>query len=163
MKLQDELKRPHPFVSSEQEVILNLLRAADQIENRLSRLFRDHDLTLSRFNVLRSLILADRPLTCGEIGERMIQVVPAITSLVDHLEQQGLVERHRSTEDRRVVHVSVTDRGRKLADKTTKPLWELEKRLLKNLTESKLKSMIDLLETTRESITACDAAAKPTT
>lgn len=156
MKLQHELKRPEPFASSEQEALLNLLRVGDQIENRVSRLFRQHGLTLSRFNVLRGLILADRPLTCGEIGERMIQFVPAITSLVDHLEKQGLVLRERCTEDRRVVHVSVTPKGRALVDKTMKPLLDLEKRLLRRISKAEQKTLIGLLEMTRESIADCE-------
>lgn len=157
MKLQQELKRPEPFANSEQETLLNLLRAGDQLENRLSRLFRERGLTLSRFNVLRSLTLADRPLTCGEIGDRMIQVVPAITLLVDKLEKQGFVVRKRCTDDRRVVYVSVTKKGRKLADETMKPLAELEKRLLKKLNKSEQKMLIGLLEKTRDSITQCDS------
>ncbi|QDT10876.1 MarR family winged helix-turn-helix transcriptional regulator [Planctomycetes bacterium K23_9] len=157
MKLHEELKRSEPFATSEQETLLNLLRAGDQIDNRLSRLFREHGLTLSRFNVLRSLIVADRTLTCGEIGERMIQVVPAITSLVDKLEKQGLVERNRSTEDRRVVYVSITKQGKKLADQTMKPLAELEQRLMKKLNKSERKALIRLLEKTRDSISQCDS------
>ncbi|WP_146593471.1 MarR family winged helix-turn-helix transcriptional regulator [Novipirellula galeiformis] len=154
MKLQHELKRPQPFASTEQETLLNLLRIGDQLENRLSRHFREHGLTLSRFNVLRSLVLAERPLTCGEIGERMIQIVPAITSLVDHLEKQGLVKRQRCTEDRRVVYVSVTQKGRKLADQTMAPLAELEQRFLKKLNKGEQKQLIGLLEKTRGSIAA---------
>ncbi len=156
MKLQLELKRPEPFATTEQEALLNLLRIGDQLDNRFSRLFREHELTLSRFNVLRGLILADRPLTCGEIAERMIQVVPAITSLVDHLEQQGLVQRKRCTDDRRVVYVAVTKKGKSLADETMKPLADLEQRMMKKLTKSEQKSLIALLEKTRQSIKDCD-------
>ncbi len=155
MKLQHELKRPVPFASTEQEALLNLLRVGDQLDNRLSRLFREHGLTVSRFNVLRSLILAKRPLTCGEISERMIQIVPAVTALVDHLEKQGLVERERSTEDRRVVHVNVTKAGVKLVEQALAPLAELEKRLLKKLNKSEQKTLIELLEKARVSIAAC--------
>ncbi len=155
MKLQDELKRPVAFATSEQETLLNLLRVGDQIDNRVSRFFREHDLTVSRFNVLRALILSGKPLTCGEIGERMIQIVPAITSLVDHLEEQSLVSRKRCPDDRRVVHVSVTAKGKALVDKIMQPLAELEKRLMKKLTKSDQKTLIALLEKARESIADC--------
>lgn len=156
MKLQEELKRPIPYASIQQETLLNLLRAGDQIENRLSRLFRDHGLTLSRFNVLRSLAMADRPLTCGEIAERMIQIVPAITSLVDQLEKHSLVKRERCSADRRIVYVSITSHGRKLSDSLLPSLFGMEKSLLKKLTAAELKSLLGLLEKTRESLTASD-------
>ena len=74
MKLQQELKRSVPFASLQQETLVNLLRIGDQLDNRLSLLFREHGLTLSRLNVLRILFLADRPLSCVAIGERVIQL-----------------------------------------------------------------------------------------
>jgi DNA-binding MarR family transcriptional regulator len=161
MKLQHELKRPLPYASQKQEALLNLLRIGDQLDNRLSKHFRDHGLTLSRFNVLRSLMLEDRALTCGEIAERMIQVVPAITSLVDHLEQQGLVQRQRCNEDRRVVYVRITKQGKKLAEEVLEPLPMLENKLLDGMNRTELKCLIELLEKVRESIAACDDSPAP--
>lgn len=152
MRLHEELHRPEPYASVDQEALLNLLRIGDQLDNRLSRLLREHDLTLSRFNMLRSLVLAQRPLTCGEIADRMLQIVPGITALVDGLEKQGLVERERSAKDRRVVHVRITKRGKQLCQKVEQPLAELESRLLRGLKRSEVKTPIDLLEKTRESI-----------
>lgn len=156
MKLQHELKRSVPFASLQQETVVGLLRIGDQLDNRLSRLFRELGLTLSRFNVLRILALADSPLTCGEIGERMIHIVPAITSLVDHLEKKGLVERHRCVEDRRVVYVRITKAGRKLSDEAMTPLADIEDRLLSKLSRSELKCLSGLLEKVRESIAAVE-------
>lgn len=157
-KLQTELNRKIPFMSLQQEAILNLLRTADQLENRLMRLFREHGLTLSQFNLLRVLQIEDRAMTCGEIGEQMIQVVPAITGLVDRLEQQGLVARDRCTEDRRVVFVKITKMGIALTKQALEPLLELEQCKLKHLTKKDLKELIGLLEKTRESM----AAEEPT-
>jgi DNA-binding MarR family transcriptional regulator len=157
MKLQHELKRPVPFASLQQETLVNLLRIGDQLDNRLSRFFREHGLTLSRFNVLRVLLLEDRPLTCGEIGERMIQVVPAITALVDHLEKQTFVERQRCHQDRRVVHVRITQAGKKLVAEVMQPLAGLENELLGKLSQTDLKGLCGLLETVRDSLAACSA------
>ncbi|TWU55839.1 MarR family winged helix-turn-helix transcriptional regulator [Rubripirellula reticaptiva] len=153
-KLQDELKRKQPFASVEQEAILSLLRTGDQLENRLARFFREHDLTLSQFNLLRILQTEDREITCGEIAERMIQVVPAITGLVDRLERQGYVVRRRCIEDRRVVYVGITTKGIEMIQWAFDPLIELEKRTLKRMTRSDLKELIRLLEKTRASMEA---------
>jgi DNA-binding MarR family transcriptional regulator len=156
MNLQQELKRPKPFRCLDQEVLLNLLRIGDQLENRFSRLFREHGLTLSRFNILRSLALAERSLTCGEIGEQMIQIVPAVTSLVDHLCSQELVERNRCTEDRRVVRVTITPKGKQLVEDTMQPLKEMEDRILQKLSEADKSRLLQLLNLTRESISHVD-------
>ncbi|QDT04696.1 HTH-type transcriptional regulator MhqR [Rubripirellula lacrimiformis] len=160
MKLQEELKRPQPFATLQQETLLNLLRISDQLENRIARLFREYGLTLSRFNVLRNLDMAERPLTCGEIGERMIQIVPAITSLVDQLEKHELVQRTRCTEDRRVVYVAITKKGSRLAEQIMIPLLELEARLFKKMSRTEIKSLLPLLEKTRASIAESETETK---
>lgn len=158
MNLREELKRPVPFASLEQETLLNLLRVGDQLDNKVSRLFRTHGLTLSRFNVLRNLDLADRPLTCGEIGERMIQVVPAVTSLVDQLEKHDLVVRRRCQRDRRVVYIAITEEGRRLCEELRDPLDQLEMRLMGKMTQKDLKSLIRLLGKVRASIASAEEA-----
>ncbi|GAA4455123.1 MarR family transcriptional regulator [Novipirellula rosea] len=150
--LQTELYRKQPFASLQQETLVSLLRTGDQLENRLARFFRDHDLTLTQFNMLRILQTEGRPLTCGEIKQQMIQVVPAITGVVDRLEKQGRVERQRCSEDRRVVYVSITPQGESLCNQAIPMLKKLESSLLKGLSQKELKQMIALLEKTRESL-----------
>ena len=85
-QLQNELKKKRPFDLLEQEAILNILRTNDQFQNRFGRLFREFDLTPSQYNVLRILRGEGKPMPCLEIADRMIQVVPAMTGLVDRLE-----------------------------------------------------------------------------
>lgn len=149
-RLQSELKKKRPFGSPEQEAILNLLRTNDQFQNRFLRLFRPHGLTPSQYNVLRILRGEGRPMPCLEVAERMIQVVPAITGLLDRLEKQQLVKRQRSTEDRRVVYVEITAKGLALLDEIDKPIDELHRSLIGHLTRSELKELSRLLEKARE-------------
>ncbi len=78
-RLQDELKKKRPFELAEQEAILNILRTSDLFQNRFGRLLREYDLTQSQYNVLRILRGEGKPMPCLEIGDRMIQVVPAMT------------------------------------------------------------------------------------
>ena len=99
-KLVKELKKKRGFDSPEQEATLGILRTSDQFENRMGRLFREYGLTPSQYNVLRILRGEGQPLPSLEIAERMIQVVPAITGLIDRLEKQELVARRRCTRDR---------------------------------------------------------------
>ena len=87
-KLQHELKKKRPFDSPEQEAALNLLRTNDQLQIRFARLFREHGLTTSQYNVLRILRGEGKPLPILEIASRMITVVPGITGLIDRLEAE---------------------------------------------------------------------------
>lgn len=149
-KLSPEIKKRGPFDSLEQEAALNVLRTADQLHNRLGRLLRGFGLTPSQYNVLRILRGAGVPLPSLEIADRLIQVVPAITGLIDRLEQQGLVARQRSSDDRRVVHVDLTAKGRTLLSQIDQPLQALHKQLMGHLTATQLRDLVRLLEQARD-------------
>jgi MarR family transcriptional regulator, 2-MHQ and catechol-resistance regulon repressor len=148
--LQKELKKRSGFESLEQEAILNLLRTHDQLQNRLGRLFRRFGLTASQYNVLRILRGEGKPLPCLEIASRMIQVVPAMTGLIDRLEKQGLVSRQRCTEDRRVIYIELTEKSRKLLAQIDAPLKTLHQELVGHLKPAELTELSRLLEKARQ-------------
>jgi MarR family transcriptional regulator, 2-MHQ and catechol-resistance regulon repressor len=149
-RLQHEIKKKRPFDSPEQEAILNLLRTNDWIDNRFGKLFRNFGLTNSQYNVLRILRGEGQPLPSLEIADRMIQVVPAITGLIDRLQKQELVSRRRCLEDRRVVYVEITSKGLALLKQLDAPLEELHRGLVGHLTRAELKELSRLLEKARQ-------------
>jgi len=155
-RLQKELKKNRPFKTPAEEAILNLLRTNDQFGNRFGRLFREYELTSSQYNVLRILRGEGKPMPSLDIAERLIQVVPAITGLIDRLENQGLVVRRRCTEDRRVVYVEITDKALGILKQTDEPLTALHKRLLGHMSRTELKTLSQLLEKARESLSGDD-------
>ena len=148
-RLQVELKKKRPYDLPEQESILNILRTSDQFQNRFGRLFREYDLTHSQYNVLRILRGEGKPMPCLEIGDRMIQVVPAMTGLLDRLEKLELVKRERCTQDRRVVYIELTEKAKQLLNQMDAPVNELHKQLIGHLTQTELKELSRLLEKAR--------------
>lgn len=52
------------------------------------------------------------PQKMSELAEVFSMTKSNITFLVDNLEKNGFVERERSNEDRRVIYIRLTDRGR---------------------------------------------------
>jgi len=151
-KLQTELKKKHAFDLPEQETMLNILRTNDQFQNRFGKLFREYGLTSSQYNVLRILRGEGKPMPCLDVADRMIQVVPAITGLVDRLEKQGLVSRERCNEDRRVVYISLTSRAKQLLSRMDQPVRDLHKALIGHLSRSELRQLSQLLEKARSSV-----------
>jgi DNA-binding MarR family transcriptional regulator len=149
-KLQDELKKRQPFDSVEQEAILNLMRTTDLVQIRFDRLFREHALTPSQYNVLRILRGAGKPLPILEIAERTITVVPGITGLIDRLEKVELVRRERSTEDRRVIYVCITEKATELLARIDEPLQALHRDLAAPLTKDEFGELNRLLEKLRQ-------------
>ena len=153
-RLQQELKKRNPFESLEQEAVINILRTNDQLENRFGKLFREYGITSSQYNVLRILRGEGTPLPSLEIADRMIQVVPAITGLIDRLEKQELVRRHRCDKDRRVIYIELTDKARKLLAQIDQPLMDLHREVIGHLTADELRELSRLLEKARERLTA---------
>jgi DNA-binding MarR family transcriptional regulator len=151
--LQREIKKRRPFESLEQEALLNLVRTNDRFQFRFARLFREHGLTPSQYNVLRILRGEGKPLPCLEIADRMIAAVPAITGLIDRLEAMKLVARDRSTEDRRVVFVEISPKAVDLLARLDQPVDDLHKKLIGHLTQAELRELSRLLEKARLSLT----------
>jgi DNA-binding MarR family transcriptional regulator len=148
-KLQHELKKRGPFASLAQEVMLNIARTSDQLFIRAERLLREHALTGLQYNVLRILRGEGKPMPMLEIASRMVQAVPGITGLIDRLEAAQLVRRDRSTEDRRVILVSITDKALAVLAALDEPLLELEKKLLSCLSTEEQRELIRVLEKVR--------------
>jgi DNA-binding MarR family transcriptional regulator len=147
--LREELKKRGPFDSLEQEATLAIMRTSDLLENRLARLFREYGLTLSQYNVLRILRGEGKPMPCLEIAERMIQVAPAITRVVDQLLDLKLITKTQSETDRRVFTIELTPAAGRLLKKLDKPILELHGALLSNVSQADLKALIRLLESAR--------------
>lgn len=148
-QLQKELKKKHPFESKTTEAVVNILKTSDVMTNRLGRLFREYGLTLSQYNVLRILRGEGKPLPSLEIADRMVQVVPAITGLVDRLEKQDFVERKRCQEDRRVIYIELTNKAKKLLKKMDTPVDQIHDNLIGHLNAGELKELSRLLEKAR--------------
>lgn len=155
--LQRALLKQRAFDSVEQEATLNLLRTGDQIQNQFGRLFRRYGLTFSQYNVLRILRGEGKAMSCLEIARRMVQVVPAMTGLLDRLERRGLVQRDRDVEDRRVVRITLTKEGGKLLGTLDEPVLGLHRRLLGHLSQRELRDLNRLLEKAREGVDIADS------
>jgi DNA-binding MarR family transcriptional regulator len=79
----------------------------------------------------------------------MIQVVPAMTGLIDRLENQGFVERRRCEDDRRVVYIKITEKAAELLERMDKPLAALHRELMGHMTKAELRQLSQLLEKSR--------------
>lgn len=150
-RLRKELKKRNPFDSVEQEAALSLVRTADQLENRFGKLFREFGLTSSQYNVLRILRGEGAPLPSLEIASRLLCVAPAITGLINRLEQQGMVKRRRCEQDGRVVYVEITKAGLAVLGRLDEPLIALHQSAMSPLSKSEQKQLIELLEKCRQS------------
>jgi len=149
-RLRDEIKQDKPFATPEEEVVLNIVRTADVLQQALERALRPAGISNTQYNVLRILRGAgERGLCCREIAERMLTHDPDVTRLLDRLERRGLVERRREQRDRRIITARITPEGLKLLDELDAPLLELHARLLGHLSPERQAALVELLEAAR--------------
>jgi len=136
------------FESPEQEAFLNLLIVADFLHEKLERVCAKYGITHGQYNVLRILrgLYPDGHPRC-EISARLLERAPDVTRMVDRIEKEGLVERDRSTEDRRLSITRITKKGMKLIDKMTPEIEEMSKSFSTKLTKQELKILSHLCET----------------
>ncbi len=71
---------------------------------------REYNIPLSHVQVL-AMLNDNGAMTVSEISRRLGIAKPNITPLVDRLIEGQLVERHRDTEDRRMVNISICEAG----------------------------------------------------
>jgi DNA-binding MarR family transcriptional regulator len=150
-RLQTEIKQEKPFESLEQEALLNILRTADAVLQRIATVLKPYKLSHSQYNVLRILRGAgDEGLACREIAARMITRDPDITRLLDRLEARGLVSRTRHEKDRRVVMVRITSEALRVLAQLDALIEEVGRRQLKHIGEQRLRTLISFLELARD-------------
>ena len=73
-------------------------------------------------------------LSLSELSERIRAQNSTVTGIIDRMEREGLVVRERSKEDRRVVHIRLTPKGRKLAEDIPVEPMEIFRGALETLT-----------------------------
>ena len=152
-KLAQELRQTKPFASIAEEALLNLGRTFEQLQQRVSEVFKQYQISPTQYNMLRILRGAGPDgLTCSQASERMVTLDPDVTRLLDRLEARNLIRRDRSKEDRRVVVTQITPDGLALLTTLNGPLTMALQRHVGHLGEAKLKQLIDLLEELREPI-----------
>jgi len=89
---------------------IKLKRSVDSLSARLAERNTIGDLTFSQFAVLEALFHLGS-MTQGEISSKVLKSGSNLTTVIDNLERDGLVCRERDAEDRRVIHVHLTEAG----------------------------------------------------
>jgi MarR family 2-MHQ and catechol resistance regulon transcriptional repressor len=106
--------QPH---RSQERLALNtyvkLMRAANTARNVAARNLGDSNLTLTQFAVLEALYHLG-PMSLTDIAQKVLTTGGNLTMVVGNLEKQGLAKRQRCPEDRRVLIVVLTAKGKTL-------------------------------------------------
>jgi DNA-binding MarR family transcriptional regulator len=114
MRIEEEIKQP-VFRDEYQKGLINLIYTAGWLQQQQTAAFRDFDITLPQFNILRILRgQHPKPATVNLLIERMLDKTSNASRIVDKLEAKGLVTRTVCPSNRRAVDIRITDAGLEL-------------------------------------------------
>ncbi|MBU8828819.1 MarR family winged helix-turn-helix transcriptional regulator [Mycolicibacterium goodii] len=135
---------PH-FDTSPIEVLGRVQRIASVCNHRLDADLARHDVNRSEFTVLSALARAERPLRASEVVSTTMLSGASITKIAESLVGRGLVVRHRSERDGRVVLLELTDAGRGVVEDEMPRRLADDEQLIAGLTATERETLAALL------------------
>jgi DNA-binding MarR family transcriptional regulator len=99
-------------------LIRRLLQAEEQYTKALEKV---HNVSCAQLSCLTALH-EKGPLPPSQIARHIMVNSSTVTGIIDRLERKGLVERSRTSRDRRVITVSLTQKGTALVENAPLPV-----------------------------------------
>ncbi|MDN5873759.1 MAG: MarR family transcriptional regulator [Sinobacteraceae bacterium] len=149
-----------PTTGDTQETLRAVRRITRALALSSRDLARQHDLTATQLLCLRAL-REHEALSAGALAKALTLSPQTATGLIDRLEARGLVERVRSTSDRRCVLVSLTDAGNSLIEATGPMLQDRFVARFDALEPAHRRSLREALETVVSLLEADELDAAP--
>ena len=110
-----------------------------------SKTWNRTDVTMPQMKVLFTLAHKGE-LTVSSIAKALRVKTPNITFILDRLEEQELVSRTRSREDRRLVSINLISKGQKLIDELMREKYESFQKVLEKMTGEEKKALLKGLQ-----------------
>jgi len=132
---------PRPDVDSIVETIIYLYTESRRLTKGLASQF---GLTGPQLTVIK-LLETFQDLSLSSLSERIRAQNSTVTGIIDRMEREGLVRRERSTVDRRVVHIRLSEKGQKLARQIQVEPMEIFRDALASLTQADLRDLLRIM------------------
>lgn len=148
MKIEDVIQQKQ-FESEYQKLAINLLYTSAWITGYQQRFFKQHNLTMQQYNILRILRgQKGNAITMNDVTCRMIDKMSNTSRIVDKLVSKGWVDRNPGEKDRRQVMVNITASGLQLLDEMDQDVSTMNQDFA-NISEAEASQLNDLLDKMR--------------
>ena len=128
-------------VDSIVETIIYLYTESRRLTKEMASAF---GLTGPQLTILK-LLESFPDLSLSTLSERIRAQNSTVTGIVDRMEREGLVRRERSTADRRVVHLRLSEKGARLAREIQVEPMEIFRQALLHLSGDDLRDLLRIL------------------
>ena len=149
MSLEKDINQ-QKFRNEYQKATINIIFTFNWISEQTKGIFEQEGLTSQQFNILRILRGARQPLSTMQIRQRMLDKMSDTSRIVDRLIIKGLVKKMVCKTDKRLVDVSITDKGKKVLTKIDKYEEEVDA-VINSISEAEAKTLNKILDKMRQS------------
>ena len=137
------------FRNEYQKSVINLIYTYNWMNEKSKVILDRCDITSQQFNILRILRGAGEPLSTLQIRQRMLDRMSDTSRIVDRMLKKGLVKKVICNTDKRLVDVSISDKGKEILSKMDQYQEEMDG-IFKNLTEEEAQVLNNLLDKIRD-------------
>lgn len=130
---------------------LFLMQTSKEVQERIRLEMRENNLSITEFSVLEVLYNKGKQ-TIQQIGNSILISSGSMTYVIDKLEQRNLLHRSACPDDRRVIHVTLTDGGKDLMEKIMPKHHELVDHMLGSLNNDEAEILVKLLKKVKEKV-----------
>ncbi|MBW1770914.1 MAG: MarR family transcriptional regulator [Deltaproteobacteria bacterium] len=123
------------------EIIYQIRRLIQAKELYTKELTKKYQVSASQLNCLLALY-EQGPLPLSQIATHIMVKSSTVTGIIDRLELKGLVTRSRTSPDRRVITVELTESGRTLAENAPPPIQQKVLEGLERLPQSEMEKIV---------------------
>ena len=149
MGIEKDIHQP-TFRNARQKAMINVIYTYGWLIERIKNSLAKDDITHQQFNILRILRgSAPKPLSTLQIRERMLDKMSDTSRIVDRLIVKELVKKTVCNKDKRLVDVTITDKGLKLLKKLDAE-HDVMDNILCSLSESESEQLSHLLDKLRQ-------------
>ena len=145
MTIEQEIKQTK-FKTAWQKAAINLKYTSNQLKWQQANFYKTYDINDQHYNILR--ILRGQYPGCTNptyIKEVLLDKRGDLTRLLDKLDKMGLVAREINPECRRMMNISITEKGLSLLSKLDVVIEQLELQMNK-MDEGDLRLLSNLLD-----------------
>ena len=139
------------FRSEHHKIMVNLIYTYNWVMEKSKRFFEKADLTPQQFNILRILRGAGKPLSTMQIRQRMLDRMSDTSRIVDRLLKKELVQKVVCKDDRRLVDITITEKGLNLLQELDNYNDEMDA-VLSGIDKEEAKTLNHLLDKLRGSV-----------
>lgn len=128
-----------------------LLKAHIQFRNRVRNCTQEHGLTVGQPKIIE--YLAEVGVSDQKTIAKHCEIEPAtVGSILNRMEDSGLIVRKRENGNRRSLFVSLTEKGKQASIVTRDIFLEAEEQALQGLSEEDKQKLIEMLHTVYENL-----------